>query len=549
MATGKIVNHGSDTQNKMIEGVVKTVEAIKTTLGPAGKCVAINNGFNVEITRDGATVAKSISFSDPILDMGAQMVKKAASRTEEQCGDSTSTTSLLIKEFCIRGQRSLNTGRNVNEIKSGMDKAMRWVREFIKKNSIEVGDDFDKIRKVATISANNDPEVGNLVVECMEKVGINGVITAEMSSGLDTTIDVTTGMKLDRGWCSPHYVTTPEDGKCTMENPYILVVGEKLSSVNQLLGILKPLVESARPFLIVCDDIDDVVNSTLIMNTLQGAIRCCVVKGIDFGDGRKNTMADIAIAVGATYLTPETGKSITTATIEDLGAAKKVIVSKDNTIIYEGEGNKAEIDARAEILKARLKDTTISDYDKTKFEKRLANLVGGIGIIKAGGASEAEKVNRKATIEDSILASKSAIEEGCVPGGGYVYYKASLAMKKDKAFWKSLEGDEVEGAEILVSSLPCILKTIAENSGKSGDVVLEELKKPTVKPWGYNAKSKKYGYLLEEGVLDSAKAIRVALENSVSAAAMVLLTDCTVIDEPEDKCSCSCGSSDKNGLI
>ena len=536
---GKLINHGLEAQNRIIEGVIKTSDAIKTTLGPSGKCVAINSGFGVEITRDGATVAKSISFSDPALDMGAQLVRKAASRTEEQCGDSTSTTSLLIKEFCIKGQRSLNTGSNVNEIKSGMDKAMRWVTDYIKKNSIAVDGDFDKIRKVATISANNDPEVGNLVVECMEKVGINGVITAEMSSSLDTQIDITTGMKIERGWCSPHYVTTPEDGKCTMENPYILVVGEKISSVNQMLGILQKLVESARPFLIVCDDIDDVVNSTLIMNTLQGAIRCCVVKGIDFGDGRKNIMADIAIATGATYLTPETGKSITTADIEDLGSAKKVIVSKDNTIIYEGTGDPVEISGRADILKARLKDPTISDYDKTKFEKRLANLVGGIGIIKAGGASEAEKVNRKATIEDSILASKSAIEEGCVPGGGYIYYKASLDLIKDKSFWKSLEGDEKEGVNIVISSLPCILRTIAENSGKSGDVVLEDLKKPTSKPWGYNAKTKKYGYLLDEGVLDSAKAIRVALENSVSAAAMILLTDCTVIDEPEDK-SCDC---------
>lgn len=536
---GKLINHGLDTQSRIIEGVIKTSDAIKTTLGPSGKCVAIHSGFGVEITRDGATVAKSVSFSDPILDMGAQLVKKAASRTEEQCGDSTSTTSLLIKEFCVKGQRSLNTGRNVNEIKSGMDKAMRWVREYIKKNSIAVDGDFDKIRQVATISANNDPEVGNLVVECMEKVGINGVITAEMSSGLDTQIDITTGMKLERGWCSPHYVTTPEDGKCTMENPYILVVGEKISSVNQMLGILQKLVESARPFLIICDDIDDVVNSTLIMNTLQGAIRCCVVKGIDFGDGRKNIMADVATAVGATYLTPETGKSVTTAELEDLGSAKKVIVSKDNTIIYEGAGDPTEISSRADILKARLKDPTISEYDKTKFEKRLANLAGGIGIIKAGGASEAEKVNRKATIEDSILASKSAIEEGCVPGGGYVYYKASIDIMKDKSFWKSLEGDEKEGVEIISSSLPCILRTIAENSGKSGDVVLEDLKKSTSKPWGYNAKTKKYGYLLEEGVLDSAKAIRVALENSVSAAAMILLTDCTVIDEPEEK-TCDC---------
>lgn len=533
--TGKVINHGSDTQSRIIEGVIKTADAIKTTLGPAGKCVAIDSGFGApEITRDGATVAKSISFSDPVLNMGAQLVKKAASRTEEQCGDSTSTTSILLKEFCEKGRRHLNAGCNVNELKSGMLKAMSWVKEFIKSNSIKVDGDFEKIKRVATISANNDPVVGSLVVECMEKVGINGIITADVSSGLDTQVDVTTGMKLERGWSSPHYVTSPEEGKCVMDNPYVIVVGEKLSSVNQILGVIESLMRSGRPFLIVCDEIDDVVNSTLIMNTLQGAIRCCVVKGIDFGDNRKNIMADLAVATGGKYLTPENGLSITTATIEDFGSAQRVVIDRDSTIIYQGAGDPADIETRANVIKARLNDPNTSEYDKTKFEKRLANLVGGIGIIKAGGASEAEKLNLKATITDSILASKSAIEEGCVPGGGYVYYKASLEAKKDKAFWKSLEGDEKEGAEIVFSSLPCILRTVAENSGRSGEVVLAELNKTTKQPWGYNAKTKKYCYLLDDGILDSAKAIRVALENSVSTAAMILLTDCTIIDEEVD---------------
>ena len=534
--TGKVINHGSDTQSRIIEGVIKTADAIKTTLGPAGKCVAIDSGFGApEITRDGATVAKSISFSDPVLNMGAQLVKKAASRTEEQCGDSTSTTSILLKEFCEKGRRHLNAGCNVNELKSGMLKAMSWVKEFIKSNSIKVDGDFEKIKRVATISANNDPVVGSLVVECMEKVGINGIITADVSSGLDTQVDVTTGMKLERGWSSPHYVTSPEEGKCVMDNPYVIVVGEKLSSVNQILGVIEGLMRSGRPFLIVCDEIDDVVNSTLIMNTLQGAIRCCVVKGIDFGDNRKNIMADLAVATSGKYLTPENGLSITTATIEDFGSAQRVVIDRDSTIIYQGAGDPADIETRANVIKARLNDPNTSEYDKTKFEKRLANLVGGIGIIKAGGASEAEKLNLKATITDSILASKSAIEEGCVPGGGYVYYKASLEAKKDKAFWKSLEGDEKEGAEIVFSSLPCILRTVAENSGRSGEVVLAELNKTTKQPWGYNAKTKKYCYLLDDGILDSAKAIRVALENSVSTAAMILLTDCTIIDEEVDK--------------
>ena len=269
--SGKIIDKGSDTQSKIIEGVIKTADAIKTTLGPAGKCVAIDNGFGApEITRDGATVAKSISFSDPLLNMGAELVKKAASRTEEQCGDSTSTCSILLKEFCEKGRRHLNAGCNVNELKSGMMKAMDWTKEFIKSNSISIDGDFEKIKRVATISANNDPVIGSLVVECMEKVGINGVITADLSSGLDTQVDVTMGMKLERGWSSPHYVTSPEEGKCVMDNPYIIVIGEKLSSVNQLLGIMESIMRSGKPFLIVCDDIDDIVNTTLIANTLQG---------------------------------------------------------------------------------------------------------------------------------------------------------------------------------------------------------------------------------------------------------------------------------------
>ena len=279
----------------------------------------------------------------------------------------------------------------------------------------------------------------------------------------------------------------------------------------------------------------ELTTSSISSHTIKkGAIRCCVVKGIDFGDNRKNIMADLAVSTGGKYLTPENGLSITTATIEDFGSAQRVVIDRDSTIIYQGAGDPADIETRANVIKARLNDPNTSEYDKTKFEKRLANLVGGIGIIKAGGASEAEKLNLKATITDSILASKSAIEEGCVPGGGYVYHKASLEAKKDKAFWKSLEGDEKEGAEIVFSSLPCILRTVAENSGRSGEVVLAELNKTTKQPWGYNAKTKKYCYLLDDGILDSAKAIRVALENSVSTAAMILLTDCTIIDEEVD---------------
>lgn len=536
MAEEKIIKHGSTTQNEIINGVVEAVDAIKTTLGPCGKCVAITDPYgSPTITRDGAQVSKSVSFKNPLKNTGAVLVKQAATKTEEAAGDGTSSTSILIKEMVLKGQKAISTGSNVNEIKSGMLKAGSWVVDYIKKNSTQIEGDLEKIRKVATISANNDPEIGDLIVECMEKIGVDGVITAEYSNSLDTWVDITKGMMYNRGWSSPQFVTDPAEGKCVMENPYIIVVGEKISSVNQILNLMNDLVPTGRPSLFIVDDIDANVEATLIMNCLSGVIRTCIVKGIDFGDARKNSMMDIAVFTGANYITPEMGKDITQATLDDLGTANKVVVSRDSTIIYGGAGNEEEIKERTNILKQRLADPTTSDYDKTKFTKRIANLSGGIGVIRAGGISEVEKTNRKATIEDAILASKSAIEEGCACGGGYLYYKAAIDMKKDRTFWKSLDNKgEKEGAEIIASSLPIIMKTVAENSGVNGDVVLEKIK--TAKPGiGFNAKTGKFSDLLSDGVLDSAKALRSALENAISTASMILLIDCTVTEEVKEE--------------
>ena len=537
----KIVLKGEDARKKIIDGVIEASDAIITTLGPAGKFVAIENSMiGPEISRDGATVAKSISFKDGAKNAGAMLVRKAASLTEEQVGDGSSTISCLIKEFCVKGERAVRDKRNVSEVKSGMIKASEWVKNFIKENSIEVGDDLEKIRRVATISANNDPEVGDLIVESMKKVGIDGVITAELSSGLDTVVEITEGMKIERGWAAPDYATEKGDGKCIMEDCYVFVCGTRLSNVNQLIPFLELVQKegSNKPFLLVCDGIDDIVNSTLLINTMRGAIRCCVVKDIDFGDGRKNQMQDIATKVGATYFCTENGKDIKDIEYEDLGHAKKVVVSRDSTIIYEGDGDLEEIKERAEILKKRLADSSTTPYDKIKFSKRLANLTNGIAVIRAGGATEVEKCNRKATIEDAILASKSAISEGCVPGGGYIYYKAAQAIQKDKKWWKELEGDEEIGAEIVVESLPSILRTVAENAGMPGDVIIEwsEIKpKVFMNNMGFNAKTRRWSDLLEDGVLDSAKVARVALENSISTASMILATDCIILEDDDTK--------------
>ena len=532
---GKIINYGNKAQQEIIDGAIKVANAVKVSLGPAGKAVAISTDFGVpNISRDGSTICKSISFSDPALNMGAQLVRKAASVVESIAGDATSTTTILIKEFIEKGQKAINSGANMNEVKAGMLKAGKFMEEFIKENSIPVNMDLEKIRKVATISANNDPEVGNLIVEGMEKVGINGVITADMAFGLDTVIDTVVGMKLERGWSSPNYATT-EDGKCVMEDCYVLVVGEKISNLSQIAGLLEKLSNEGRPFLIICDDIDENVNTMLIYNTMRGAIRCCVIKGIDFGDSRKNIMEDIAVSTGATHLCQENGATLVDAGLHHLGSAAKVVVSRDNTIIYEGRGEQADVEARANIIKQRLSSPDISDYDKSKFEKRLANLVGGIAVIKVGGATEVEKENRKQTVEDAILASKCAIAEGCVPGSGYIYLKGSQAAMKNKDFWKSLVGDERLGAEIVFSSLPTITKTVASNAGCPADVILQKVSESKKANFGFNAKTKKYCDLIEDGILDSAKVIRVALENAISTASMILLVDCSIVDEPEEK--------------
>lgn len=532
----KKVRTGRDTQEKVIKGVSKAVEAIKSTLGPSGKCVAINlNGFTTEITRDGATVVKNIQLKDQEMNMGVDLVKKAALATEESSGDGTSTTSILIEEFCKRGQLYIDGGININEVKSGMIKARNWVEKYIVDNAIKVDGDMEKIRKVATISANNDPEVGNLVVEGLTRVGVNGLVTADVASGIETVIETTTGMKIDRGWSSPAYITNQEDGTCTLENPYVFIASENISSIKQIMGLLQNFEETnqdGRPILFIVDEIDDRVNAMLAFNVARGAIKCCVVKGIDFGDSRKNLMEDISVAVGAVHVCSENGVTASQADSSFLGSASKVVISKDSCVIYEGAGDPGAIKERADILRARLDSKDITDYEKTKFEKRLANLTGGIAIIKAGGASEAEKQNRKQTIEDSILASKSAIEEGCVPGGGYIYLKASQAVMKDKAFWKSLDGNETEGADIVFNSLPIILKTVADNSKHGGGEFIVERVKVLKPGFGYNAKTGKIGSnLVEDGVLDSAKVLRVALENSISAASMILLINCTVTDD------------------
>ena len=532
---GKIIKQGNKSQEKIIEGIIDIVSAVSPTLGPAGKFTAVssNNGMNLDISRDGAGILKSITFRDQEKQMGALLVRKAAIGTEEQAGDATSSTAILTKEMVLKGQKAVQTGStNVNEIKSGMEKAERWIQDYIKREAIPVDDDYEKIKRVATISANNDPNIGEIVMESYQKVGINGTITADLSSTLETTVQVVDGTKIDKGMSSLQFINSPGEGKCVMEDCFVLVCGEKLSSINQILPIVEQVIKTGKPILFVVDSADDVVVSTLALNSMNGVLRACLIQRIAFGDESDVSLQDIAVLTGASYITPKNGGSIVNATLNDLGTVGKVVISRDNTIIYSGGGNQDEIQERIGIYKQKLQDPDISNYDKTKAEKHVAMMSGGVAVIRAGGSSDVEKRSLKQTIEDSILAAKSAIEEGILLGGGYTYYKMATELGKDKAFWKSLVGNERDGAEIVMNSLPVIIKTIAENTGTSGDIVLEAIGKSKAGV-GFNAKTKKYCNLLEEGILDSAKAIRVAIENAISAASMVLLIDCVVIDDPE----------------
>jgi chaperonin GroEL len=516
-------------QAGMIEGINAVADTIKVTLGPKGKCVAIQSSFGgPDITRDGATVAKGISLKDPIQSMGAELIKNAAVKTEEQAGDSTSSTAILVQEFVRRGSRFIQDPEvNMNELKDGMEKAVEETKAYISKTSEPVADDLEKIRRVATISANNDKAIGNLIVEAMEKVGIDGVITADFGSGLDTSIEVTQGFKILRGWASPHFVTSQSDAKCVLENPVILVVSERLSTIPPLAPVLEAIAKQGRELLIIADEVDDIVLNMLAFNNIQGALKCCVVKGIDFGDSRRNIMEDISVSVGAHHVCPEYGLSMSDVTLEMLGSAEKAVISKDTCIIYDGHGDADQIKDRLEVIKDRLKDPSVSDYEKTKFKARISGLSGGVAVIRAGGASDTEKKNRKATIEDAILASQSAISEGVVPGGGWTLVKASTAVNIPDNATES----EKLGYHVILDSLPVITKTIAENYGISGEVVVA---KTLEGDQGFNAKTGTWGDLKADGVLDSAKALRVALENAVSAAGMCLLTDAVVYDEPED---------------
>lgn len=526
----KDIKFNIEAREQLKQGVDELANAVKVTLGPKGRNVIIEKKFGApQITKDGVTVAKEVELSDPFQNTGAQLVKSVASRTGDDAGDGTTTATVLAQSIIGVGLKNVTAGANPMDLKRGIDKAVAKVVESIKNQSEMVGDNYDKIEQVATISANNDPVIGKLIADAMRKVSKDGVITIEEAKGTDTTIGVVEGMQFDRGYLSPYFVTDTEKMECVMENPLILLYDKKISNLKDMLPILEPAVQTGRPLLIVAEDVDSEALTTLVVNRLRTQLKICAVKAPGFGDRRKAMLEDIAILTNGVVISEEKGLKLDQATIEMLGQAEKITISKDNTTIVNGKGDKERIHERVNQIKAEIANTT-SSYDKEKLQERLAKLSGGVAVLYVGAASEVEMKEKKDRVDDALCATRAAIEEGIVPGGGVAYIRAI-----DK-----LEGmtgdnqDETTGIEIIKRAIEEPLRQIVANAGKEGAVVVNEVRAGK-DDFGYNARLDKYENLHQAGVVDPAKVARVALENAASIAGMFLTTECVIVDKKEDK--------------
>ncbi len=526
----KDIKFNIEAREQLKQGVDELANAVKVTLGPKGRNVIIEKKFGApQITKDGVTVAKEVELSDPFQNTGAQLVKSVASRTGDDAGDGTTTATVLAQSIIGVGLKNVTAGANPMDLKRGIDKAVAKVVESIKNQSEMVGDNYDKIEQVATISANNDPVIGKLIADAMRKVSKDGVITIEEAKGTDTTIGVVEGMQFDRGYLSPYFVTDTEKMECVMENPLILLYDKKISNLKDMLPILEPAVQTGRPLLIVAEDVDSEALTTLVVNRLRTQLKICAVKAPGFGDRRKAMLEDIAILTNGVVISEEKGLKLDQATVEMLGQAEKITISKDNTTIVNGKGDKERIHERVNQIKAEIANTT-SSYDKEKLQERLAKLSGGVAVLYVGAASEVEMKEKKDRVDDALCATRAAIEEGIVPGGGVAYIRAI-----DK-----LEGmtgdnqDETTGIEIIKRAIEEPLRQIVANAGKEGAVVVNEVRAGK-DDFGYNARLDKYENLHQAGVVDPAKVARVALENAASIAGMFLTTECVIVDKKEDK--------------
>ena len=510
-------------------GVDALANAVKVTLGPKGRNVIIGKSFGgPQVTKDGVTVAKEIELEDALENMGAQMVKEVASKTNDLAGDGTTTATILAQSIVTEGLKNVTAGANPMDLKRGLDKAVGKIVEDLNKSAKTVGNSSEKIQQIASISANNDNSIGNLITEAFEKVGKEGVITVEEAKGTDTYVDVVEGMQFDRGYLSPYFVTNSEKMESDLENPYILLYDKKISAMKDLLPILEPVAQSGKPLLVIAEDVDGEALATLVVNKLRGALKIAAVKAPGFGDRRKAMLEDIAILTGGTVISEERGFNIENTTIEMLGTAERVTIDKDNTTIVNGAGEKKSIDERVNQIKSQI-ETTTSDYDKEKLQERLAKLAGGVAVLYVGAASEVEMKEKKDRVDDALHATRAAVEEGIVAGGGVALIRSRKELDKIKAS----NDDELTGIQIIFRALEAPVRTIVENAGGEGSVVVAKIIEGK-DGFGYDAKSENYVDLFESGIIDPKKVTRVALENAASVAGMILTTECALVDIKEE---------------
>ena len=526
----KTIKFNTDARDLLKQGVDQLANAVKVTLGPKGRNVVIEKKFGApQITKDGVTVAKEVELEDKFENTGAQLVKSVASKTGDDAGDGTTTATILTQAIVNEGLKNVTAGANPMDLKRGIDKAVNKVVEYIKANAEVVGDNYDKIEQVATVSANNDPEIGKLLADAMRKVSKDGVITIEESKTRDTSIGVVEGMQFDRGYLSGYFVTDTDKMECVMDDPYILIYDKKISNLKEFLPVLQPAAESGRPLLVIAEDVDSEALTTLVVNRLRGGLKICAVKAPGFGDRRKGMLEDIAVLTGGVVISEDKGLKLEQATLEMLGTARKVTISKDNTTIVNGAGEKENIQARVAQIKNEIENTT-SSYDKEKLQERLAKLAGGVAVLYVGANSEVEMKEKKDRVDDALCATRAAMEEGVVVGGGTTYIRA----QQELANLKGANADEQTGINIVCRAIEEPLRQIVYNAGGEGAVVVNKVRE-SKGDFGYNARADVYEDLRAKGVIDPAKVARVALENAASIAGMFLTTECLIVDKPEER--------------
>ncbi|MDD2419350.1 MAG: chaperonin GroEL [Bacteroidales bacterium] len=525
----KEIKFNIEARNLMKEGVDALANAVKVTLGPKGRNVVIDKKYgSPQITKDGVTVAKEIELEERFANMGAQMVKEAASKTADQAGDGTTTATVLAQSIINVGLKNVTAGANPMDLKRGIDKAVETVVDSLKKQSNEVGDDITKIEQVATISANNDFTIGKLIAEAMGKVKKEGVITVEEAKGTETEVKVVEGMQFDRGYISPYFMTNPDKMEAVLDKPKILITDKKISTMKDLMPVLEPVAQGGMSLLIIAEDVDGEALATLVVNRLRGTLKIAAVKAPGFGDRRKEMLEDIAILTGGTVISEEKGLRLDAATIEMLGTADKVSIDKENTTIVNGAGNKEDIDKRVAQIRKQI-ETTTSDYDREKLQERLAKLAGGVAVLYVGAATEVEMKEKKDRVDDALSATRAAVEEGIVPGGGVAYIRAI----KDLENLKGDNDDQTTGISIVARAIEEPLRMIAENAGIEGSIVIQKVKEGKG-DYGYNARTDNYENLYSTGVIDPTKVTRVALENAASVAGMFLTTECVLAEQKEE---------------